>query len=83
MVDQEGIINLRKKLFDDNNQERIIVWANLSQISNCVSVPTFCLLADYLWLLLENSFFKKLVTNQLFQWDICVVQLAAFYHHQD
>ena len=33
---------------------------NLFQITDCVSVPTFCQFNDHLWLLLENSPFENL-----------------------
>ena len=44
MTEQEENINLGKIVFDDNNQEKILVLygTNLFQIVDCVSVPTFC-----------------------------------------
>ena len=63
MTDQEDNFNLGKIVFVDNNQGRNS-WAcfrpNLFQISDCVSIPTFCHFVDHLWLLLENSPFKNL-----------------------
>ena len=56
---------------------------NLFQIFNCVSVPTFCHFVYHLWLLLENSLFQKLVTNQQFGLESCVVRQDTFYPHQD
>ena len=53
----------------------------LCQISDCCSVSNFCHLFDYLWMLSE-FFFDKRVTNLLLVWDNCVVQQDAFYPHQ-
>ena len=37
----------------------ILFGTNLFQIFNCVFVPKFCHLVDYLWLLWENSSFEN------------------------
>ena len=56
---------------------------NLFRISDCIIVPTFCHLVDYLCLLLENSLYKQLGTNPLFALEFCVVQQDKYYPHQD
>ena len=62
MTDQEDNINLGKIVFDENNQEKILVLfgANLFQITDCVSVPTLCKFFYHLRVLLENSPLKNL-----------------------
>ena len=72
MTDREGIINLGRIVFDDNNQERkswSCLGQNLFQIADCVSVPSFCHFVDHLWLLLENWSFKNLWRINCMGWN--------------
>ena len=62
MTDQEDNINLGKIVIDDQQSRKeilVLFGTNLFQIADCVSVSTFCLFVDQLWLLLENSPFKN------------------------
>ena len=52
---------------------------NLFQIADCVFVPTFCHFVDHLWLLLQISYFTKLVKNRLFVLEFCAVRQDTFY----
>ena len=61
----------------------VLFGTNLFPIADCVFVTTFCHFVDHLCLLLENSPFKKLETNQLFGLEICAVRQETFYPHQD
>ena len=85
MTDLEDNINLGKNVFDDNSQESKILGlfgTNLFQIADCVSVPTFCYFVDHIWIVLENSPLKKLVTNQLFGPELCAARQDTFYPQQ-
>ena len=54
-----------------------VFGTNLSQIVDCVSVPTFCHFVDHLWLLLENSFSKNLRRINCLGWSF--VQCARIH----
>ena len=62
---------------------------NLFLISDCVSVSTFCLFVDNLWLLLENSPFRNLWRINCLGWNfvqcsrIHFIDPAASIPHQD
>ena len=60
------ILSYVKLSFDDNNQEKkscAFFGTNLFQIFNCIFVPTFFEFVDYLWLPLENLYFRNLWRN--------------------
>ena len=87
MTDQEDNINLGKNVFDDNNQERKS-WACLGQ--TCTRSLIVFLSQFFVILLIKASLdafgeftFQKLVTNQQFVLEFCVVWLDTFYPHQD
>ena len=60
-------LSLGKIVFDDNNQEKVVVLLEtiLFQIfdSDFLFVPTFCLLCDYLLVAFGKLILHKLVTN--------------------
>ena len=86
MTDHEDETSLGNFVFDDKNQENKS-WSSLRQTcSRSLTVflsQLFVNLVDYLWLILENSSFKKSVTNQFFRLDFCVVEQGTVYTHQD
>ena len=62
MNDQEDNFNLSENVFDGNYHKKKIVGlfdTNLLQIFNCAFKPTFCNFVYCVWMLLENSSFKK------------------------
>ena len=85
MTDLEDTVNLDEIVFDDNSQLRIS-WSCLGQtyfrylIVFLSQFSTFCLISFGCF---GELFFQKLVTYHIFRWDICVLQLGSFYHHQD
>ena len=86
MPDQEHNIFLGEIVFDDENEERKIVVlfrTNVLQIFNCVFLPTFFLLSCFSLVAFEEFIIRKLVMNQMFGWDLCIVQLDTFYHQEN
>ena len=87
MTDLEDNINLGKVVSDDNNQQRK-TWACLGQDKPLPDrwfcfCPNFC---SFYWpslVAFGELTFQKLVTNQLFGLDYCVVRQDTFYPHQD
>ena len=84
MTDQEDNINLGKIVFDDNNQERKS-WACLGQTCS----RSLIVFLSQLFVILLISLvafgeftFQKLVTNQQFGLEFCVVRQDTFYPHQ-
>ena len=85
MTEQEENINLGKMVFDDNTQERNLgpVWDKPVPDRWLCFCPNFLL---FWWSSLDafrEFTSQKLVTNQLFGLESCVVRQDTFYPHQD
>ena len=83
MTDREDHINLGKIVFDDNNQERSLgpVWQTCSR-----SLIVFLSQLFVFLLIIFGSFgeitSQKLVTNELFAFEIWAARQDTFYPHQ-
>ena len=85
MTDLEDNINLGKIVSDDNNKERKS-WACLGQTCSR-SLIVFLSQVSVFLLIIFGCFWRiylsKLVNNQLFGLDFCVVRQDTFYPNQD
>ena len=85
MTDQAKNINLGKIVFDDNNQERKS-WNCLGQTCSRSLIVFLSQILSFCWLSLVafgEFTFEKLVTNQQFGLESCVLRQDTFYLHQD
>ena len=85
MTDQIDKNTLDRNVFDDNNHERKS-WT-CSGTSCCRSFILFfsnCLSSCWLAMVDSGEIISyTLQTNQLFEWEFCVVQQDTFYSHQN
>ena len=85
MTDQEDNNNLRKIVFDDNNQERKS-WTCLGQTCSR-SLIVFLSQLFVILLIILVAFgeftFQKLVMNQQFGLEFCLERQDTFYPRQD
>ena len=69
---KESMIVIEKRIVQ-------LIGTNLFQIVYCLFVTPFWLFCQNLLVAFGEFVFQRLVTTQLFGWELCVVRLKKFY----